>query len=334
MTVHSESRLLRSLQTAGLIVVIAWGVAKASHLISILLLSLLLAFSVLPLPKWIMRRFKMGKSAAVALTVTLLGVAYLTISAYLANAAYRLTARLPAYQERLQQEYGRIVPFLVSHGVQSANLSLESLFSPERLAEYARVIIPSALGSLSDLLLISLLSLLFVIEMAEEPARQSRPVAMLILYGQDVRQFIAVSAKTGALTAVANLALLAIVGVEFPLLWCVLYFFLQFIPNLGSIAALIPPALLALLMFGWQKALIVAAGMIVTNLVAANVLNPIFLKKSVSITFLEIALSLIVWGALLGFWGSVVAIPLTLVLKRIVERSADEQAARSFTTSG
>jgi AI-2 transport protein TqsA len=87
---------------------------------------------------------------------------------------------------------------------------------------------------------------------------------------------------------------------------------------------LVAPALLALLTMGWQKALAVALGMFLTNLVSANVLNPILMKKSVNVSFLEMVLSLIVWGTLLGPVGTVVAIPLTLVLKRVFERSSTE----------
>jgi predicted PurR-regulated permease PerM len=104
----------------------------------------------------------------------------------------------------------------------------------------------------------------------------------------------------------------------------VLYFFLQFIPNLGSILALVPPTLLALVTLGWERALVVAVGMLLTNLITANVLNPIFLKKGVDISFLEIILSLIVWGSLLGSTGSLVAIPLTIVLKKYFENSSVE----------
>jgi predicted PurR-regulated permease PerM len=163
--------------------------------------------------------------------------------------------------------------------------------------------------------------------MSAEPAKQSRLVAGLISYGRDVQYFIAVSAKTGALTALANLVLLVVVGVDFPVLWCVLYFFLQFIPNLGSILALVPPTLLALVMLGWERALVVAVGMLLTNLITANVLNPIFLRKGVNISFLEIILSLIVWGSLLGSTGSLVAIPLTIVLKKYFEDSSVEAVA-------
>ena len=324
MTKLLSSRLPGILQVAACLVVVAWGVVQASQLVSTLLLALLLAYCVLPLPQWIMRRFKLGEGAAIGLTVTLVGLFYLIVGVYLVDAAHRMTAKLPGYEDRLQAIYDGIVPFLVAHGIQSSSLSTATLLSSDRMLGCARAVLPGILGSVSNGVLISLLSLLFVVEMSVEPAKQSRLVAGLISYGRDVQYFIAVSAKTGALTALANLVLLVVLGVDFPVLWCVLYFFLQFIPNLGSILALVPPTLLALVTLGWERALVVAVGMLLTNLITANVLNPIFLKKGVDISFLEIILSLIVWGSLLGSTGSLVAIPLTIVLKKYFENSSVE----------
>jgi len=311
------------LRAGAFIVVLAWGISAASHIISILLLSLLLAYCILPLPLWLKHRFQLGKAVSLGSAVAIISVGYLLLCTYLVNAGYRMISKLPVYQERLAGVYAGVTPFLVSHGIHASSLSTEVLFSPERIIGYARVLLPVALGSLTEGVLIGLLSLLFVLELADEPARQSRLVAALTYYGRDVQTYIGIAAKSGALTALVNLALLAVVGVDFPLLWCVLYFFLQFIPNIGAIVAVGPPALVALLMLGWERALIVAGGMVLANILSANVLNPILLKDSANITFLEIMLSLIIWGTLLGFWGSILAIPLTLVLKRVVEDRAD-----------
>jgi AI-2 transport protein TqsA len=318
---ESQSGPQRFLQTAACLVVVAWGVAAASGVITTILLALLLAYSVLPLPRWIMRRFKSGKAGAIAWTVIVAGVSYLLVFAYLADAGYRMKTRLPVYQERLIAIYDSVAPFLAAHGIRISSLPTETLFSLDRIIGLARVVLPAAVGSLSSGLIIFLLSLLFLIEMSEPSATQSGLVAALAWYGRDVQQFIAITAKTGAVVALASFALLVVVGVDFPLLWCVLYFFLQFIPSVGAMLAVAPPTLVALLMLGWERALIVAAGMILANLVAATVLNPRLLKKGSNISFLEIVLSLIVWGTLLGFWGGILAIPLTLVLKKLAGAS-------------
>jgi AI-2 transport protein TqsA len=325
MTRLLTSPPLRFLQAAACIVVLAWAVTQAAHILSILLIALLLAFCVLPVPKLIMRRFKLGHGTTVAFTVTLVGLSGLLASLFLANSAYRMQEKLPFYQERLQGFYSVIGPFFSAHHIQSPSLLMAGLLRTDRLIEFAGMALPGVLSSVSDGVLISLLCVLFVIELSVEEGKQSSLVAALTYYGRDVQQFIAITAKTGAMTALANLVLLVVLGVDFPVLWCALYFFLQFIPNIGALIALVPPTLLALITLGWEKALLVAVGFLVTNMVAGMVLNPIFMKKGVNVSFLEIMLSLIVWGSLLGPSGSIVGIPLTLVLRKIIEKSSTKQ---------
>jgi AI-2 transport protein TqsA len=319
--------LVRLLLVAACLVIVAWGIKQASHIIVLLLLALLLAYCVIPLPKWMMRRFNLSKSLAVVLTVTVVGVFYLVASALLVESALRMKERLPVYEEHLKIIYEHIQVFLANRGYQVPAISTSDIFSSERIIAFARMGVPKAMGFVSDRFLIALMSLLFVFEMAEEEGKQKRLVAGLSYYGGDVQRFIAISAKTGAITALANLVLLVALGVDFPVIWCFLYFFLHFIPNVGFIIALIPPSLLALLTMGWKRALLVAGGLVLTNMVADYVINPIFMKKEVHISFLEIMLSLIIWGALLGPPGGIVAIPLTLALRKFGERFSTNSEA-------
>ncbi len=110
-------------------------------------------------------------------------------------------------------------------------------------------------------------------------------------------------------------------GVDTPVIWSVLYFFLDFIPTLGFLIALVPPTFVTLLMFGWKKTLIVGCGLILTNLIVDNLVTPIFMQHAVNVSFLEITLSLLGWAFLLGLAGAIVAIPLTLALKKFVTKS-------------
>lgn len=194
------------------------------------------------------------------------------------------------------------------------------------------MILPTAAGVLSDRLLVWLLSLLFLMEIAEHEESKRGPfAAVLAHYGGDVQGYIAIMAKTGAITALANFVLLLAVGVDFPILWCVLYFFLHFISNLGILLSIVPPALLALIMFGWKRALLVVVGFLITNAVADYVLQPRFMKKGLDISFLDVTISLIIWGFLLGPWGGVFAIPLTLVFRKFIGGFSKEGRLASAT---
>jgi predicted PurR-regulated permease PerM len=76
-----------------------------------------------------------------------------------------------------------------------------------------------------------------------------------------------------------------------------------------------------LLMYGWKRALLVACGLIVTNAIVDNVITPIFMKKAVDVSFLEITLSLVGWTFLLGLTGAILSIPLTLGVKKVIVKS-------------
>jgi AI-2 transport protein TqsA len=324
MAVRLSLPVLRVLQAAACLVIILWGIRAASDLIGLVLLGILLACVFVPFPEWLMKRFKLGKSAAIGLTVASLGTLSLATVFYLYERISHLREKLPTYQAHFMLLYEKILVFLNTHAINLSHSSARAS-SSERFLEVSRVVLPEAGRVLSDGLLVSVLGLIFLIVMVESPAaKRGRISERLHSHSVDVRRYIAISAKTGGITALANLVLLLLLGVDFAVLWCVLYFFLRFIPNLGFILAILPPIFVALLMSGWQRALLVAGGLILTNLVADYVLNPIFMKKGVDVSLVEITLSLLFWGSLLGPVGAVLGIPLTVALRKVVSEHSRE----------
>ena len=320
-----DSPPLRLLQAAAYVVVVAWGIKAASHPLSVVLIALLLTYVILPFPKWLIRRFHLPKSLAIVLTVAFVAAIYLVISVAVIEAVFQLREKLPIYEEHLRSLYERIAGFLSAHGNQSAHFSVKSLYSYDRIVEFARLILPSAISLFSDRLLISLLSLIFLVEMADPEGAKTGPLSRnLTYYGGDVQRFITISAQTGAINALANLVLLVALGVDFPVVWCLLYFFLHFIPNIGFLISIIPPSLMALLMLGWKRALLVIGALILTEMLGDYVVKPMLMIKGLHVSLLEIMLSLMVWGFLLGPAGAILAIPLTLALRRFIERPSTE----------
>ena len=233
--------------------------------------------------------------------------------------------KLPIYEERISTLYGRATVFLSAHGIQSAQNPMKNLYDYDRIVEFASAIFPTLMGFFSDRLMVFLLGLGFLIEMTCLDIGKSGPFArQLVYYGRDVQRYVALSAQLGAINALANLAFLAVLGVDFAFVWCCLYFLLQFIPNIGFVIALVPPTLIALLMQGWKMALLVAGGLIVTQTLGDYVVRPLLMKKGLHISFLEIMLSVVIWSFLLGPAGAILAIPLTLALRKAIEKPFTE----------
>ncbi len=327
---ENDHRLMRSLQAAAYIVVVAWGIRAASHILLLLLISIFFAYVAVPFPRWLIKRFKLGTQVAVAMTVALVAIIYVVFSSLLFVTSLRMMVKLPTYEVHFTAVYQQVTALLNSHGTHFANLPPAGFLNPDRVAELAIGILPTAVGLFSERLLVWLLSLLLLVEIVEQEESKRSPVAVtLIHYGADIQRFIGIQAKTGAITALANFALLAALGVDFPMLWCVLYFFLQFIPSLGFTIALVPPTFLALLIFGWKRALLVGGGLALTQLLADYLLQPMFMKKGLHVSLFEIMLSLIVWASLLGLWGGVLALPLTLALRKFIQESSSEAPIRA-----
>ena len=109
-----------------------------------------------------------------------------------------------------------------------------------------------------------------------------------------------------------------IVGVSLPLVWVVLSFITNYIPNVGFFIGLIPPMLLALLEKGPTEALIVVIAYCVLNFVIQSVIQPKFTGDAVGITPVVSFVSLLLWTAVFGALGALLALPLTLMVKSLL----------------
>jgi predicted PurR-regulated permease PerM len=113
--------------------------------------------------------------------------------------------------------------------------------------------------------------------------------------------------------------LCAVVGVDFPVLWGVLAFFLNYVPNIGSIVAAIPPTLLALLGLGGGASFAILTGYVVINNVLGNIVEPRVMGQGLGLSPFAVLLSLVFWGWVLGPIGMLLSIPLTMAVKIAME---------------
>ena len=302
-------------------VIILCGVRAAAPVLGPVLLGLLLAYALVPFPRWLIRRFKFPKSAAIAVTTAAVIASGLFIAFSLNLATVVIEVKLPVYEQRLGSVYEQAENVMSTHGLGIPIHSVKNVLTPEQLRETTGAVLTVVRTIISNVLLIWLLAFLFIVEMTDSGINRSALAERLAYYRSDAETYVAVTARSAGINALVNLAFLLLIGVDTPVLWSVLYFFLDFIPTLGFLLALVPPTFVTLLMFGWKKALVVACGLILTNLIVDNLVTPIFMKQAVNVSFLEITLSLVGWAFLLGLTGAIVAIPMTLALKKFVAKN-------------
>lgn len=116
---------------------------------------------------------------------------------------------------------------------------------------------------------------------------------------------------------------LALVGVNYPLLWGLLAFLLNYVPNIGSFIAAIPAILLALVQLGVKGGLLTMLAFVVVNIVFGNIIEPRYMGRGLGLSPLIVFLSLIFWGWVLGPIGMLLSVPLTMTVRIALESNED-----------
>ncbi|MDR1480323.1 MAG: AI-2E family transporter [Planctomycetaceae bacterium] len=135
----------------------------------------------------------------------------------------------------------------------------------------------------------------------------------------DTWNYMRIKTIINLLTSFVTAIGLWFLGVEYALLWGILMFFLNYIPNIGQIIASIPPILLALLDQDATMAVVVTIWLVVVNTAFGYGVEPRYLEQGLGISGLVVLLSLIFWGWLLGPIGMFLSAPLTMVLKIVLQ---------------
>ena len=148
----------------------------------------------------------------------------------------------------------------------------------------------------------------------------------LIEFAVKTRRFLAVTTVFAVIVGAVDTVLLWALGIPLALLWGILAAVCNYIPYVGFVIGLIPPALLALLLGGWQLMLIVIVAYVVVNSIITSLVPPYFVGDAVGMAITLTLLAVVFWGWVLGPLGAVLAIPLTLFVKAILVDS-DPRAA-------
>jgi predicted PurR-regulated permease PerM len=329
-TFQESDKWYRRLIMAAAIVIIAAGIRQAANLLNSILLALLLTLAVLPAFDTLRRR-GVSKGFSVVLTTLLLAIVMLALLGFLGVAATRLVQVLPTYQDKAEALQLGFKNWLITRGIEPERVLSLDLVNPGRLLGLAAGFL-SQVGKVLSQTLLLLLIVAFILAERGLRGRVLQPGGTGITVARDVRQYLIITAATGLGFAVLAYLLMRIVGTELALVWAVLAFVLNFVPNVGIILSLVPPAILTLLEHGWRRTLVILAGYLILNFVVDNLVKPRFLQSGLDVPPLLGLLSLVVWSYLLGPPGALLAIPLTIALRRILQDTSATPAVAAGTT--
>jgi AI-2 transport protein TqsA len=148
-------------------------------------------------------------------------------------------------------------------------------------------------------------------------------IRRLLSATRDIQKFLAIKTVVSFVTGVLAGLLCWAAGLDFYVLWGILAFALNFIPVVGSIVAGVPPTVLALFVAGWPNAVLVAGGYLLINNFLGNFIEPMLVGRRFGISTLVVVLAVMFWGWVWGPLGMLLAVPLTMLIKVMLDSSEE-----------
>lgn len=329
------------LTLAGAVIVCA-AIKSTSSLIAPVLLAFFLMMIFRPLMAALERR-RVPRGVTIPLSILLVYgvIVFLGACVYLALARFALIVadngdqftQLALWAAQVAQQFG-VDPTDVQQ--------IFTIISPARLVNLASTAISASASVLTGLAFLAALVFFMALDAADFSGRLAmvvrlRPATSQALrnLGISTRSYFAVAATFGAIVAVFDWLLLIWLGIPYAWLWALLAFVTNFIPNIGFVLGLIPPALIGWLLIDWQTAVIIAVGYSVLNVVIQTLIQPKVVGDRVQLNTTLTFLALVVWTFLLGGLGAILAIPMTLLIRALfVDSQPQHRWVRALFASG
>ncbi len=327
--ITQKAKASQILLTVAAFVVVIAGMSAAKDILVPFLLAAFIAIISAPTLFWLQRK---GLPTWLALLAVILGVLLigLLMAGLVASSVKDFSADLPLYEAKLKEQTTLIAAWLDRLGVDTSALALTDVFNPGAAMKLVAALLNSLGSVLANGFLILMTVIFILLEASSFPEK-----LRTILGGPDsslgrfdhfianVKRYMAIKTWVSLATGVLIALWLAVIGVDYAVLWGLLAFGLNYVPNIGSIIAAVPAVLLGVIQLGFIKALIAAAGYIVVNLVTGNVIEPRFMGRGLGLSTLVVFLSLLFWGWVLGPVGMLLSVPLTITAKIALDSRED-----------
>ncbi|MGV8083654.1 MAG: AI-2E family transporter [Coriobacteriia bacterium] len=253
-------------------------------------------------------------------TVVVLAIVFWTVQ--LSLSAF--VADLPSYREGAQELVNDVLQLLKDLHINLTHVVHTAEFVQSTFAE-ADTVTRSVLTATAGWTVVLVLVGFMLYEALDYPEKIRRifgdgeQYRRTIEFVQALSRFMGVQTIGAVLTAAGDFAILAVLGIPSALLWAGLAFFLSYIPSIGAIVIVIPPTIATLVRFGFARALIVLVLMLIVDNVVGVVVVPRLIGLRIGIAPFWGMLSLVVWGWVLGPAGAILAVPLTMMAKFLLE---------------
>ncbi len=303
-------------------IIIVLGAMKiAAAIVVPFLLAAFIATIIAPLYSWLIRK-KVPTILALVAVVAGVVVIFSLMGVLIGTSVQSFSSNIPHYEEKLHVQLSSMREMLSRYGLIKGDMT--SVFDPGKLMQYSATVLKGAGSVLTNSFMILLILIFILLESTQfsrkldlaDGERETMKHVNEVL--TKIKRYMALKAVISVVTAVIVTLILLLIGLDYAVLWGLVVFLFNFIPNIGSILAAVPAVLLALVQLGTFGAIEVGFVYLMVNVLIGSIMEPRIMGQGLGISTLVVFLSLIFWGWLLGPAGMLLSIPLTIVIKIIL----------------
>lgn len=323
MNVNSSSIPAKILLYSTAAVILTIGMREIAPILTTIFFSIFAALIFAPLVRWLKRK-RIPGALSILIVILLFAFIVVILGVVVVRAAIQFGSQIPSYQVQLtafMDSFAKYIPSYEGFSVQSLVRGIVTI------TIFLMVSIVNGIvnaGTTAGIIIVTAAFLL--IDAANAPEKinqeignQSELRLRLSKFSRKLVKFIVIRAEINIITAFVIALLLFIGGIDFAILWGVLIFLLSYIPYIGLVIASIPPIVLALFKYGPLGALAVIVIIFAVDALAENVLFPSLMGKGLQLSPAFLFLALIYWNFVFGLGGVLLSIPLTIILKILLE---------------
>lgn len=311
---------------AAFIIVIA-GLIYGASIITPILMAVFIAI-ICTRPVMYLIRKKVPQTVAVLVVFMMLMAIFLGLGELIGRSLGAFTENVGIYEKNLDKIGSSIIDFLNNWGFNISFDKIDDLIDPSRIMPFTAGLLGQLGGVMGNFLTIIFLVLFLLLELDDIAIKveailedYSINYAYFDEIGDRIRHYLSIKTLTSLITGILIWISLALIGVDYAILWGLIAFLLNYIPTIGSFIAAFPAILFALVQLGFGGALAALIAFVAVNMIIGSIVEPKLMGQGMGLSTFIVFLSLIFWGFVFGTVGMFLSVPLTMTIKIMLEQN-------------
>lgn len=317
---NNQKKLPAAIFFAAFIIIIA-GIILSASLVKPMLMAIFIGIICVQPIDW-MQKKKIPKG--IAISIVLVGgiIIFSGFAVIIGNSLYSFSNDVQKYEQNLFDMGNSVLQRLSEYGIEIQANNISGILAPAKIFSLTQSLLGQIGSAMGNVFTVFFLVVFLLFETDSIPVKIKAifkgphdSLSYLKVIEINIRQYLSIKTVVSLLTGFLVWLALTIIGVDYAIIWALIAFLLNYIPNIGSIIAAIPAVLFAFVQLGFGGALWTTFVFIGVNMIIGNVVEPKVMGKGLGLSTFVVFISLLFWGFVLGTVGMFLSVPLTMAIK-------------------